>query len=285
MLEKILVPLDGSELSDRIVTQLRRLLVAADAKVELVQVVPSKPGHDSKKGPDLVDGARDHLAAVARGLASGGASVSTEVLLGEPAERILDRARETKPSLVALATHGRSGIARWVRGSTAERILRASPFPLFLANPHGLAEREELRIKKILVPLDGSQRSGEILPLVSQIAELYGAEVTLFNVIEMLVTAEPVLAGPIMTDAEAHALLEPFRARAGKGCKVKCALGSSAAAIVEEAERGRYDLIAIGTHGRSGIDRWAFGSVAENVVRHAPCPLLVQRTTGRAVKP
>lgn len=279
MLEKILVPLDGSESSDRILTQLRRLLVAKDAQVKLARVLPEREARDPNHGSARVQAARDHLEGIAGGLRAQGADVSTDVVLGEPAERLLELARAWKPSLVALATHGRSGIARWVRGSTAERLLRASPFPLFLANPHGLAEGDEQRVEKILVPLDGSTRSAQVLPLVTEIARLYESEVTLFHSVEIATAGEPLLAMPIMTDHEARELLEPFRRRLGTpGAQLRTTVGSAAPAIVEEAERGKYDLIALGTHGRSGIDRWAFGSVAENVVRHAPCPLLVQRT-------
>jgi nucleotide-binding universal stress UspA family protein len=281
VLEKILVPLDGSELSDRIITQLKRLLVRADARVELVRVLPEEKARDPKSGAALVDVARDHLEKIAAPLEAGGAQVTCEVLVGEPAERILAFARESKPSVVALATHGRSGIARWIRGSTAERILRASSVPLFLANPHGLGEPAELRMRKILVPLDGSQRSAQILPLVREIARLYESQVTLFYAIELLTAGEPMLAAAVMTTAEAHALLEPFRRRLEvPDAQIKSALGNAAVSILDEAERGKYDLIAIGTHGRTGLDRWAFGSVAEHVVRHAPCPLFVQRTVG-----
>ena len=281
MLEKILVPVDGSELSDRILTQLRRLLVAKDAVVKLVQVLPAKAAGDPTSGSELVDSALARLESVASALRSSGASVSTEVLLGEPAERILEFARTWKPSLIALATHGRSGIARWIRGSTAERLLRASPFPLFLANPHGLGERDELRMKRILLPLDGSERSAEILPLVREIAQLYQAEVTVFHAIDIPMVGEPMVVMPLMSECEARELMEPFRRRLGTpGAQILTALGGAASSIIEEAERGKYDLIALTTHGRTGVDRWAFGSVAESVVRHAPCPLLVQRTVG-----
>ena len=278
MLEKVLVPLDGSELSDRIVPQLRRLLVAKDVAVTLAQVVPDKAAHDPSGGAALVDAARDHLARIAAPLVAAGANVSSEVVLGaEPAARILELAIERQPSLLVLATHGRSGIVRWIRGSVAERLLRSSPFPLLLANPHALARTEELPIRKILVPLDGSARSAQVLPLVAELARLYGSEVTLFYTVELVVAEVPI--APIMTQAEAAGLLAPFQARLpGIVTHVKSTLGLPAHAIVEEAASGAYDLVALATHGRTGLERWAFGSVAENVVRHAPCPLLVRRT-------
>lgn len=279
MFERILVPLDGSELSDRIVAQLRRLLVVENASVRLVQVVPQAVGKDARSGPAAVEAASAHLAQVAKPLRDGGAEVTTDVLLGEPAARLLELMKEWKPSVVALATHGRSGVARWVRGSTAERLVRTSPVPLFLANPRGLEKPGELQVKRILVPLDGSEHSAEILPLVDALAKRFEAQVTLFFVVELIASPGPVAVPTLMTTEEAGQMLEPFRRRVtAPGTQVRVTLGAPASSIVDEAERGKYDLVALTTHGRSGLARWAFGSVAEHVLRQVTCPLLVKRS-------
>src|SRR5688572_5585157 len=148
MLDNILVPLDGSPLSDRVVGLLRRILVRKDAAVTLVEVVPMDGSGRADPAPRLAE-ARNHLERVARPLRDGGARVQTDALAGDPAERVLNRSVETPTSLIVLATHGRTGLERFTRGSVAERILRGSKAPVLLANPFGLDAARELRFKKI----------------------------------------------------------------------------------------------------------------------------------------
>ncbi len=279
MLDKILVPLDGSPLSDRIVGLLRRILTRKDAEVSLVEVVsPRPPGGADPKA--LMEESRRHLESVAAPLRAGGARVAIEVLAGDPADRLVGRALERPTSLIVMATHGRSGVQRFTRGSVAERVLRESPAPVLLANPFGLEDAKEMRFRMILVPLDGSQAAAAVLPLVREVARLYEAEVVLHHAIPITVIAEgapPVL----MTDEEARGLLRPFVSQLeGVRVELSTSVGDAASGALEACERKGCDLIAMTTHGRSGLSRWLMGSVAENVVRHARCPLLVVRTRG-----
>jgi nucleotide-binding universal stress UspA family protein len=280
LLAKILVPLDGSELGDRILTQVKRLLVRHDGEVMLVRVIsPETLKSENVPGQEL-DVARGHLERLASSLRAQGAKVQHEVLVGKPADRVHTFALEYRPSLIAMSTHGRTGLSRWIRGSVAERILRVSPYPLLLSNPFGLAERQELRFQRILVPLDGSDTSAEIIPLVNELARLYESEVVLHMAVE-LPMVEPLVYPLMVSTEDAQKLLEPYRARfPGIRVQIAASLGSPAATIIEVAEREKVDLVAMTTHGRSGASRWAFGSVAEQAIRHCPCPLLVKRTGG-----
>jgi nucleotide-binding universal stress UspA family protein len=272
LLREVLVPLDGSELSERIVEHVRRLLVLEDATVTLLRVAGARGEPE--------DAARLELERVARRLRDEGATVRVEVKVGEPAAVLLDFARDHRPSLVAMATHGRSGIARWIRGSTAERVLRGSPAPLLLANPFALEPPAELRFQKILVPLDGSPGAFEVLPLAGELARLYGAEIILHMTVEVPPIDVPMSLAP-MTTKDALLLLESWRTRVPPGVPVRtsAAYGPPAPAILEAAERERADLVALTTHGLTGARRWLLGSVAEGVLRHARCPLLVVRTS------
>jgi nucleotide-binding universal stress UspA family protein len=279
LLAKILVPLDGSELATRIVTHLRRILARREVEVMLVRVIPPALVA-SRSESDPLDAANRHLDGVADGLRASGANVRSEVLIGEPSDRILMLTREYRPTLVAMATHGRTGFARWIRGSVAERVLRSSPAPLLLANPFGLEAHEELRFRRILVPLDGSAASAQILPLVAEVAGLQESEVILQTVVEFPITDYP-LNVTLVTEEDAHKLLEGYRQQLpGLRVRIVAGLGVPARSIVERAEREKIDLVAMTTHGWSGASRWAFGSVAEQVIRHAACPLLVKRTGG-----
>jgi nucleotide-binding universal stress UspA family protein len=278
VLEKILVPVDGSELSDRILTQVRRLLVRHDGEVMLVRALSPRLLECEKVPGQQLETARRHLDGLVASLRAQGARASSAVFVGEPAERVHAFTLDYRPSLVAMSTHGRTGIARWVQGSVAERILRLSPHPILLSNPFGLREREELRFQRILVPLDGSETSTEILPLVAELARLYESEVVLQMVVH-LSTVEPLLTSFMASTEEAQKLTESYRERLpGIRVVVATEFGTPAAAIVERATNDGVDLIAMTTHGRTGVSRWAFGSVAEQVLRHCPCPILLKRT-------
>src|SRR5581483_1897000 len=131
-----------------------RLFLTKDARVYLVRVVPEK-GVSSLEDEPVVS-----LQKCKATLEREGIHVETRLLTGEPAAAILELADDVKPSLIALSTHGRTGVKRWVRGSVAERILQGSRFPLLMVNPFARGGSGELGFKRILVPLDGSRESG-----------------------------------------------------------------------------------------------------------------------------
>jgi len=279
MLEKILVPLDGSELSHGILVFVRRLVAGAASAIELVRVVTREDTLELTPS-EARDLARTHLARVASVLARQGVASRIAVREGDAASEILALAKSEKASLIALATHGRTGLARYALGSVAERLLRASPIPLFLANTSGVGAlpwwgapegSEDLEravgFRRILVPLDGSEDADSVLPAVCEIARLHGSEVTILHV-SRTGEAPPFVA--------AHALL------AGVRHEVKLVDGRPAAAILDVACEGLYDLVAMATHGAGGASLWPFGATAEHVLRGCAAPLLVQPSGSRA---
>lgn len=287
MLEKILIPLDGSPLADRIIAPLQPTL--AQAEVTLLGVVPSwiLP-LDHPPGQNPLTLTRKHLGERRDELLARGVTALERLAVGDDAAaKILDFAREHGSTLIAMSTHGRTGASRLVRGSVAERVLRHSPVPVLLANPFAFAKDGELRFRRILVPLDGSERSAEIIPRVKELAKLYGSEVILTYSVPIVVAMEPwMAAGPVMTEADGAALLERFHLPFYDiPVRRIVTLGDPATNILELIEREKIDLVAMSTHGRSGAARWFFGSVAEQVTRHAKCPLLVVRTGGPAPQP
>lgn len=299
-MKKILIPLDGSELSDRVLLNVRRFLLGLDlAQVVLLRVVePMRPSvaareerPDSRRSPAHIslrkESARRHLEPICAALREEGVEASAHVLMGDPADVILRRATSEQPDLVAMATHGRTGISRWIRGSVAERVLRRCPVPLLLYNPEEAeGHTQGIQIRKILVPLDGSAHSASVIPLVENFANRYGSGVQLMRVIQPppLPAAEfpsSVIVPLTLTDKEARASLEDHAARlqdAGIEVSISTPLAMSPArAILDAVEANDIDLIAMTTHGSTGLDRWLLGSVAELVARHSPCPLLIKR--------
>lgn len=278
MTSPTLIPVDGSKLSDRILDSVIPLVSRKPTELLLLQVVPNR-GTAVEQSEEL-DIATEHLDTLAATLREQGLTVEQRIDRGEPADCILKAADESNARLIAMSTHGRSGASRLVRGSVAERVLRASSTPVFLCNPE-TTEDAATRFKKILVPLDGSVLSDGILPWVEELALTYGSQVTLLRVQPFIYTSmpSPVLVGELWNEAATRATLDEQRARleaAGVEVSVQAAYGVESAEILAAAAEA--DLVAMTTHGRSGPSRWWFGSVAESVTRHCSCPLLVLRS-------
>jgi nucleotide-binding universal stress UspA family protein len=187
-----------------------------------------------------------------------------------------------------MSTHGRSGVERWVRGSVAERVLRRATVPLLLANPFSLATRlgeTAPPFQKILVPLDGSDGAMMVLPRVEAIARLFSAEVILLHVVPGLPFDADLVGALEERELEGLGLLErATNALPRATIRVRLEHGIAADAILQTVVEEDVDLLAMTTHGRHGpLVRWTFGAVAEDVFRHARCPVLVERVAVPAV--
>lgn len=280
-MKTVLVPLDGSELSDAILKHVERLIAGEPCQVVLLRVLPPSGGEEL---PGQAQAERDlalaHLATMRGKLEAVGATVRTELREGDPAAEILATAEQVKPTLVAMSSHGRTGVLRWIRGSVAERVLRACTTPLLLVTPRNAGRDGEPRFRRILVPLDGSERSAAVLGLVEDVARRHSAEVLLLRV-EWEGLNRPLLASMLTPEKIAQSL-HPWAERlGGKGIPARtlAATGDFASEILDTAEREAVDLIAMTTHGRSGLPRLVDGSVSEQVLRHCRKPLLVVRAS------
>ncbi|OGP54085.1 MAG: hypothetical protein A2Y65_12730 [Deltaproteobacteria bacterium RBG_13_52_11] len=142
---------------------------------------------------------------------------------------------------------------------------------------------------KILVPLDGSATSEAILPEIEKLASAFGSSISLLHVVPILTfsgSMEPIVQYETITEAltkEGEAYLRTIEKRLkDKGLTVESHLlqGNEAQLILQHGDRKDVDLIAMSTHGRSGVSRWLLGSVAEKVIRHATKPILLVRSAG-----
>lgn len=269
MLERILVPLDGSLLAERILPELRRLLRGKDPEIVLVRAAVPPPVETSMM---LLDGlqkaAREYLEAVRKRLAKDGLHVRAVVRPGSPVDVILDVAEEEKSTLLALATHGETGLKRLLAGSTAEALLRRSPIPAFVVRPFGSADEgpvESRPIRGILLPVEEVERSLSLLSPVTELAREFGSRVFILKV-----------GPPEKKDVRSGVLGVRLRT-AGIDVLDLGGLGEPVDEILETARHYPVDLIAMATHGRNGISRLVEGSVTESVLRKAMCPLLVVR--------
>lgn len=277
----ILIPLDGSPLSEKVLAPARPLIDALEANVVLLRAVPARGTQ-----PDVELEADEAGAAMQRlqeRLSREGVHCQARVARGEAAEQILAFARALRPDYLAMATHGRGGVSRLVRGSTAERVVRSAHVPVLLCNPlvldGGPAQRP---FQRILVPLDGSELAAEILPHVERLASIYRSEVLLLRVepYHYPPGPSPLRDQPWEPSAVEATLEGPRRTLelAGVPTSAMAAHGVVAVEILRAARD--CDLVAMCTHGRGGASRWWFGSVAEQVTRHCTRPMLVLRPPG-----
>ena len=304
MFERILVPLDGSARAEVILSLVARILRREDSEILLLRVVdvPAAVGRVSLadiRRQERED-AQKYIHDVARRFGASGAKVHGRIAEGSPADAILDAARTEGATLIAMSTHGRTGLARWALGSVAEKVARASDVPLLLVRsfrrtPKGDLEAtaaQEMPFRRILVPVDGSPTSMSVIGPATKFAQLYGSDLLTLHVETPWVPPSPVLPGmevvyPHMVPPVTPSDQDDVTAKAAKrfeqaGLKATrlTTQGQPAAEILDLSVNRDADLIALGTHGRSGLARWALGSVAERVLRSGEIPILLVRAAG-----
>jgi nucleotide-binding universal stress UspA family protein len=296
MYTKILVPLDGSTASERVLPFARVIAATHKIPIELLEVVDisavkQKIPTDNSRQLDALTSegewiGREHLNQIARELS--GVKVTCTVERGKVADVIIEKAAEDKRTLIAMATHGRSGISRWMSGSVAETVLRGSTNPLFLVRADEANNGDdEAVIKSIIVPLDGSVLGESVLPTVVEVAETLNAEVVLCRAYEVPATDLNDGIGEKQNPDEKLRQLkgEVQRYLAAKTKALKEAglkkvtwiarQGSGAEEIIRYARTHHDALVAMCTHGRTGVRRRVLGSVTENVLRHSDDPVLI----------
>jgi nucleotide-binding universal stress UspA family protein len=285
MYERILVPLDGSELAEGALPYAEGIATRLGSEVILLTV--SAPG-DCLERP-----LGAYLEKKAGELLSSGVAASPLVVEGDAASEILNLAEQNHVGLIIISTHGRSGISRWALGNIANKVLRASHIPTLLIKSSGSETVSAGKaLGSILVPLDGSQFAEAIIPYVEGLAQVMDSEVTLLRVIEPV--RLPHLAGygqwvdwekyekDLLAEAEKEAnryLDSQERALRDKGVKVSAIslLGKPAETILQYADDNSCSLIALSTHGFSGMTKWAYGSVASRIIEGSSEPVLLVR--------
>jgi nucleotide-binding universal stress UspA family protein len=277
MAVSILAPFDGSALAESGLRCGAALARATGARLLLLHVVPEVA---------YVSRAEQAMAAIARRLRDEGTEVQVAVKPGDAAQVIVDVATASGASLIALSTHGQGGLGRWLYGSVAARVLRATPVPVLLV-PAGCVRAWPVgRPLRILVALDGSGFAQEALAPVALLAGAQGAHIVLVQVVEPAVTPETwrgntyVALRTAQSIVEARAYLEQM-AGTLRGPTViveTCArAGAPAATLLEIAREYQVDLIAMTTHGWSGVSPVCMGRVAAGVLQDATMPILLVR--------
>jgi nucleotide-binding universal stress UspA family protein len=287
MFSRISVPLDGSRLAEQILPFVRLFAMPLNLPVDLFTVLESVSDHQSS----LHARTRAYLEGVREKYFSSGVSTNFHVESGEAATVIIERYRNDPHCLIAMATHGMSGLRRWLMGSVTSKVVQHAANPLLIIRPTEKADPGlPVSFRTIIVPLDGSGLAEKALPTVIGLAKPLKLEVQLVRAYtpaaETYIIADGVIAQSTAQfnqnlKAEVETYLEgkvqALRAEGLENVTATAVLGDAASEVIDFARRTESNVVAMSTHGRSGVGRWLLGSVAEKVVQHSQDPVLLIR--------
>lgn len=290
---RVLIPLDGSRYAEHALAFLASMKHLGYVRLELLSVID-----DTELGHDLVvtereERERDLLTAYLKDLATDieknlDINVTVEVLRGNPAEVIVEKARRFKANAIMISSHGRSGITRWRRGSVADKVLRAAHGPVLIVGPKAMEPGEwleaqaELAFQRILVPLDGSEVAEQALREANHYAEANHSQLHLFHAISLGDRFDVVPGYPQETldgfISSGERYLTETRRKAGlpKGVTTSVVLGTPTVLLEEYIVDNDIDLVIMASHGRGGLARATLGSVTDRLIGVGP-PVLVVR--------
>lgn len=310
----ILVPLDGSELAQVSLPYAQLLASIFSARIHLLRVLSSADQEDLFISPSTalykraigsdVNRERTHriwtmlreqaeadLQAQAAMLCQAGLEVLVDVRVGPPAETIVKITEHEPINMIVMATHGYSGLRRWALGSVTDKVVRATTTPVFVVRGDTIGKAVAPKIKRIMVPLDGSGLSRQALPCALEMALHAGAELLLLRAVPPVSREYDTMGGingqpvPVTVEQNRSSYYEQaiheFNALSGElkqhniPITTHVATGYPAEVIVDEAERNQVDVIVMATHGYGGLQRWALGSVADKVLHATSTPLVM----------
>jgi nucleotide-binding universal stress UspA family protein len=297
MYTRMLIPLDGSKVAEQVLPYARFLAKGLVIPVELLEVVdpealaslsnPSQGRYVDTVLTEGIESSKNYLEAIGRSFQ--GAKVKSLVEKGKAEDVVIEKAAADKNTLVVMATHGRSGIQRWLLGSVADKILHGATNHVLLvrANEGGKTDGEAA-LKTVIVPLDGSPLAEQVLPYVVELAKKIKLNLVLMRAYALPPAISAEDYGFYSADLLDHLEAEARDYLAGKVNEVKQKGVENVTSVVntgygaeEIITLGRHtpdNFIAMSTHGRSGIQRWVLGSVTDRVVRHSGDPVLIVRS-------
>lgn len=298
--KSVLVPIDGSDLSERAVP-FAASIAGDGGTVVLLEVLPE--AEPLRKPLGAITMSADEVQTMLSDLATqdldraesrwadltGNVTIVKETQAGDAASVILDRAEADGVDLICMSSSGRGALGRVALGSVADKVVRTTTVPTLIVRHIDLpAGQEAAPLNRVIVPLDGSDRAMLALPVASALAKRFGASIELISAVDLPQVVSPAMAygGAFAADyytemeqestkaADAH-LDEAVVALADSGASVSkhVMLGSAVGAVIDFAQHG--DVVVMTTRGQGGLRRWLLGSVAEKLIRDCPAPVLI----------
>jgi nucleotide-binding universal stress UspA family protein len=288
---RILVPLDGGPTGEAALPYAAAIARRTGGNLVLVRAAhaPALSTDQSRAQAVAVNRAETYVRAQAAQLIDQGLAVEAGVPYGAASYWIVEEVALRNADLVVMATHDRSGADRWLHGSVAEGVVGHAPVPVLLiragANQH--VERLELPHPVLLVPLDGSELAEAALPAASRLAAALGGTLVLMSVVPPpghLVHAEGVgvpiseqESDRLRTDAEEYLAATAGRLGNELVTSTRVRLGDTVTEIAELTEELQVAAVVMATHGRTGVSRVLFGSIAGRVIHIGQAPVVLVR--------
>ncbi len=274
MFAKVLVPLDRSKLAEQVFPAVTEIAEAFNSEIHLVGVCEPGNRDDHQACTEYMN---RKAAELSTGRAGSPLSIKTVVTFGTSAEQILTYAGSAKVELVVMSSHGHSGINRWSLGGTVDKVLRHTHIPLLVVRTKDPPEHESI-FSRIIVPLDGSERSAAVMPTVTAIASRMPCELFLFQVVEPGIHVRTIGGLDYVPFKErndewaahsARTYLEGLAAPlAHSKATVSYDVGAGEAAheILARANKRRCTLIAMCSYRNSPMEAWVMGRIASTVL-------------------
>nr|BBH95712.1 universal stress protein UspA [Thermogemmatispora argillosa] len=296
-IKRLLVPLDGSRLAEVVLPSVVALAQRYRSEALLLHILEQHPPaqvHGERHLRDVAE-ATAYLEAIAARLRAEALTVSVHVHENREqnvARGIVEHVQELGSDLVVMCTHGNGGIRDLLFGSIAQQVLQRSPCPLWLVQPRKDGGAPPFRLRRILVPLDGTPEHEPGLPAAIALARSFEAELLLVFVIPTLatLTGKEAVSGALLpatmravldlAEQGAQAYLQQVVAACqDQGVKAQGTVlrGETVLEVVKLLERQEIDLIVLASHGRAGLDALLSGSVAPRLVGRVTVPLLLVR--------
>jgi nucleotide-binding universal stress UspA family protein len=295
MYRSILVPLDGSAFGEHALPFALSLARRSGAQLHLAHVhgLPAPIRADANDA-ELRGYERMYLDGLVQRIeARWDVPITTRLLDGPVAQTLHEYAIACQADLMVMTTHGRGALSRFWLGSIADTVIRQVALPLLLIRPQEqpLDIAHEPNLKHILIPLDGSALAEHMLTHATALGQIIQAEYTLLQAIEPVTIGYGTELYGVAVDTQA---IEQLRTQAqayldrlavglrvdGRRFQTAAVIDLATTAILNYAHEHAVDLIALETHGRSGLARWLVGGVADKVIRGATVPVLLHRPQG-----
>ncbi len=284
MWKKILVPLDGSDLAELALPYAEELAAAFKSELILLYVGEASEQEYLHMHELYLEKMTVQTKKVIK-------RVSPVVVSGKPAEAIVKYTEKNDIRLIVMASHGSSGIVPWATGGVASKVIEGVGVPLLLIKETKRRQTKEKHlISRILLPLDGSEAGEAAITRVKELKSRLEAEVILLGVVptgqhirtvgglDYILFPEQEMEA---YKAEAKEYLDKVykRLKRGKGeLKMEIRAGEVTKEILDYARKKRVSLIAIASHGHSGMTKWVFGSTAKKIIEDSPIPVLVVKS-------
>ncbi len=293
--QKILVPLNGSDLAEKALPYARS--IAKLKKSNLILFSVSLTMFVERRDRLF----SSYLEIKSKELHEEGIKATIATSYGDVAEEIIKYTRNNKPDLIVMATHGYSGAKKWMFGSITHKVLYNTKIPVLLIKSQ--SSESSVEFNKILVPVDGSSFSESTFPHVEELSRNTKREVLLLHVSEAPVVpsygSRPI--NPTWKkyrddtwaemEKQAVAYLDKVRGALKKkrikvqSKVVKAEIGKVAQTIMQISREDKADLIIIATQGRSGVSRWVYGSIANRIMEESSQPVLLIRPSAAIPAP